>query len=301
MIRREHAGVVYDVFASFEGQPGSGGPSVMHAVLTRHGGQSKPPYATLNLGHLVGDDPADVEANHARVYAALGLRREQVVTARQVHGDHVARVTLADGGSIIPATDALISDTPGLGLLLRYADCVPVLFYDPVRRAVGLAHAGWQGTLVGIAGKTALAMQETFGCRPTDLRAGIGPSIGPCCCELGPEVLAKFRAVYSNIGEFLAPTGKQGNHAGLPLRDQDGRGGSPCLPSDAPTADGRARLDLWRLNAWQLAQAGVTQVEVAGACTVCQRQDYFSHRGEGGLTGRFGALIAIQEYGNGGC
>jgi len=268
MIRREKAGVAYDVFASFEESPGS--DTLAHAVLTRHGGQSRPPYATLNLGHLVGDDPAAVEANHVRVYAALGLRRERVVTVHQVHGDHVVRATLADGGgcaeggSLIPATDALISDTPGLALLLRFADCVPVLFYDPVRRAVGLAHAGWQGTLKGIAGKTALAMQTILGCRASDLRTGIGPSIGPCCCEMGPEVLAQFRAAYANLDAFLTPT----------------------------TAD-KARLDLWRLNAWQLEQAGVTQIEVAGACTVCQRHDYFSHRGENGVTGRFGAVIGL--------
>jgi YfiH family protein len=190
-------------------------------------------------------------------------------------------------------------------LLLRYADCVPVLFHDPVRHAVGLAHAGWQGTLVGIAGKTARAMQEVLGCRASDIRAGIGPSIGPCCCELGPEVLAQFRTVYPNIDEFLTPTGEEGNHRGLPLHDQGSRGGPlcppsmcpppTCPPSAAPTPAGKARLDLWRLNAWQLAQAGVTQVEVAGTCTVCRTDEYFSHRGEAGRTGRFGALIGLLE------
>ncbi len=263
MIRHECAGVVYDTFASFEE---GAAPGCVHAVLTRHGGVSVPPWATLNLGRFVGDDPAAVETNHERACAALGLRREQLVTVHQVHGNRVARASPADLGTLIPAADALISDTPGLALLLRFADCVPVLFYDPVRRAVGLAHAGWQGSLAGIAGKTALAMQEQLGSHAGDLRAGIGPSIGPCCCEMGPEVLAQFRAAFAGIDAFLQPT-----------------------------TGGRARLDLWRLNAWQLEQTGVTHIEVAGVCTVCHTQDYYSHRGEGGRTGRFGVLIALGE------
>ena len=276
MIRRQSAGVVYDVFASLEA--GEAGGELLQAVLTRHGGQSAAPWATLNLGHRVGDDPGDVAANHERVYAALGLSAERVVTVHQVHGDRVARVTPADGGRLIPATDALISDAPGLALLLRFADCVPVLFYDPVRRAVGLAHAGWQGTLAGIAGKTALAMQTLLGCRARDIRAGIGPSIGPCCCEMGPEVLAQFRAVYADLDAYLTPVGESAG----------GHGGPPPL-------EGKARLDLWRLNARQLAQAGVEQIEIGGVCTVCQTKDYYSHRGEHGRTGRFGALIGLRE------
>lgn len=286
MIRRESAGVVYDLFASLEA--GEAGGALLQAVLTRHGGRSAAPWDTLNLGHLVGDDPAAVAANHARVYAALGLSAERVVTVHQVHGDRVARVSAADGGRLIPATDALICDTPGLTLLLRFADCVPVLLYDPVRRAVGLAHAGWQGTLAGIAGKTALALQNALGCRAEDIRAGIGPSIGPCCCEMGPDVLAQFRAVYADLDAYLTPVaesasgggqGQAGGHRGPPLRAR---------------ADGRARLDLWRLNARQLAEAGVRQIEIGGVCTVCHTQDYYSHRGEQGRTGRFGALIGLR-------
>ncbi|NLG29001.1 MAG: polyphenol oxidase family protein, partial [Chloroflexi bacterium] len=170
-----------------------------------------------------------------------------------------------DGGRVLPATDALISASPGVALLLRFADCVPVLFYDPVRRAVGLAHAGWQGTLAGIAGKTARALQADLGCRASDLRAGIGPSIGPCCCEMGPEVLEQFRAAWPETDALCTPLG-----------------------------GGRALLDLWRLNALQLERAGVTQSETAGVCTVCNMHDYYSHRGENGATGRFGALIGLR-------
>ncbi|NLG27141.1 MAG: laccase domain-containing protein, partial [Chloroflexi bacterium] len=122
MNRHESAGVVYATFESFGGAPGSDG--LVHAVLTRHGGRSAPPWASLNLGHLVGDDAVAVEENHARVYAALGVRREQVVSARQVHGDRVALVGPEDGGRVLPATDALISASPGVALLLRFADCV---------------------------------------------------------------------------------------------------------------------------------------------------------------------------------
>ena len=278
MIRYERDGVIYTTLASLDGAPGSTG--LLQAVLTRHGGLSQAPWATLNLGSRVGDDPATVAANHDRAYAALGLRPEQVVTAQQVHGDRVARVGPDDGGRVFPATDALISDTPELALLLRFADCVPVLLYDPRRRAVGLAHAGWRGTLKGIAGLTAHALQSELGCRPQDIRAGIGPSIGPCCCEMGPEVIVQFRAVYPDLDAFLAPVG-------------GGPGAAEAVP--LPSDGGKARLDLWRLNERQLADAGLTHIEVSRVCTVCHTEDYYSHRGENGATGRFGVLIGLRE------
>ncbi len=238
--------------------------AAQHAVFTRLGGASQGFCASLNVGRTVGDDPAHVEANHAAIYAAFGIEPAQVVCGRQVHGDHVARVTHAHGGQVLPATDALITDAPGLALMLRFADCTPVLLAAPRVGAVGLAHAGWRGTVARIAAKTALAMVAAFGCRPDEILAGIGPAIGPCCYEVGPEVEDAVRATFPGADELFTH----------------------------PTPGGRAHLDLWAANALQLREVGVTQVECAALCTACQRHVFYSHRADGGRTGRFAALIA---------
>ncbi len=173
---------------------------VLHGFSDRFGGVSRGPYASLNVGLHVGDEPADVIENRRRLCRALGVDPESLVVGEQVHGIQVAVVTAADKGrgafsltDVVPGVDALITDTPGVALFAMYADCVPVFLYDPRRRAVGLAHAGWKGTVAGIARRTVQAMHETFGSRPADMYARpIGPSIGPCCYEVGPEVAGQF-------------------------------------------------------------------------------------------------------------
>lgn len=247
-------------FASFPADDG-----LAHAVTTRHGGVSRPPWATLNLGGSVHDDPAAVHENTERVCAALGVPRASLVTAYMVAGNHVGVATAEHCGQPFRETDALVTATPGVFLMLRYADCVPVLLVDPLRRAVGIAHAGWRGTLALVAQRTAATMLAEFGCRAHDLRAAIGPAIGPCCYEVGDEVAAKARAVFAGQADAL------------------------LLPRA-----GRTYLDLWQANRLQLEAVGVGQVEVAGICTRCHSDDYFSHRGEGGRTGRFGAVIGYR-------
>ncbi|HIQ02271.1 MAG TPA: laccase domain-containing protein, partial [Anaerolineales bacterium] len=131
----------------FEGLEGAG---VTHAALTRLGGVSQGVFATLNLGHTVGDDLAAVEENHRRVFSALDVRREQVVSPYQVHSANVRLVGEAHVGTVQPATDGLLTTTPGVVLLFRFADCIPLLLFDPIRRAVGLVHAGWRGAAGGV-------------------------------------------------------------------------------------------------------------------------------------------------------
>ncbi|MHB0857787.1 MAG: peptidoglycan editing factor PgeF [Anaerolineae bacterium] len=247
----------------FDGFPEKG---VAHGVFSRAGGSSVGPFASLNVGRTVGDDPDAVESNLARIYAVLGFGPEQVVTGHQVHGDRVAVVGQGDAGKVLPETDALITNIPGLALLLRFADCVPVLFHDAERGIVGIAHAGWQGTAQRIAAKTALAMVAVYGCRPEALHAAVGPSIGPCCFEVGPEVVDAVRASVPEAAWSAIE-----------------RQGSP-----------RPHVDLWQANAWQLQEVGVRRIEVAGVCTQCRREEFFSHRGEGGRTGRFAALIGLR-------
>jgi YfiH family protein len=240
-------------------------PELLHAVLTRHGGVSQPPWGTLNLGGSVGDDPTAVNANTERMCAALGVARSHLVTAFLTHSDTVAVVSEADWGVRFRDTDALVTASPGVYLALRFADCVPILMYDPVRRVVGMTHAGWRGTLALITQKTARTMMERFGCRPGDLVVGIGPSLGPCCAEMGDEVVAQTRAVFGAEADALLIPGPRKLH-----------------------------LDLWAANRVQLEAIGVRQIEVSDICTVCHVTDYFSHRAEQGKTGRFGAVIGIR-------
>jgi YfiH family protein len=249
------------VFYRFKGLASEVG--LDHALFTRRGGVSRPPFATLNMGHTVGDDLTAVRANHRRALATLGWRQEDVATCYQVHGARVAVVGASDRGRVCPETDALVTADPGVVLMLRFADCAPVLFYDRRRRVVGLAHAGWRGVVAGVLPAAVAALREAFGCRPTDLWAGVGPSIGPCCYEVGQEVVKQVSLSVNGNDLFR--------------REND-----------------RLHLDLWAAVRCQLEEAGVGLVEVAELCTACRTDDWFSHRAEGGKTGRFGVVIGLR-------
>jgi YfiH family protein len=257
MIRKATNGVVWYEFTELEGS------GVTHAFLTRLGGASAPPFDTLNLGHTVGDHLAAVEENHARAFAALGIRHEQVVSPYQVHGTHVRPVGLAHTGTIQPATDGLLTTTPGVALLLRFADCVPILLLDARHRAVGLIHSGWKGTAGNIAAAAVAAFARHAGSQPGDLWAGIGPAIGPCCYEVGEE-----------MATAIAQASLKGDDA---LQHRDGKW----------------YLDLPGLVQAQLEAAGVNQIVRCGICTACHTEEWFSHRAENGRTGRFGALAML--------
>jgi YfiH family protein len=256
--RINHNGVEYYRFKGLDEASG-----LDHALFTRRGGVSRPPYATLNVGHTVGDDLANVSVNHQRALAALGWRRPNVATAHQVHGARVGVAGPADQGQVRPETDALITAEPDVLLMLRFADCVPVLFFDRRRRVIGLAHAGWRGVAVRVVPATVMRLVEAFGCRPADLWAGIGPSIGPCCYEVGQEVVQPISAAVNGSDPF--------HHK-----------------------DGRLHLDLWTAVQCQLEEAGVGQVELAELCTACHTDDWFSHRAERGRTGRFGVVMGLK-------
>ncbi len=242
-------------FASFDD------PSIAHGVSTRAGGVSGGPYSTLNLGSSVGDDPMCVEENRLRLARALGFR--SLVTTPQVHGVSALVVdesTAADAPSI--RADILLTTSPGFLLMQRFADCVPLLFWHPDAQAVAVAHAGWRGTALGVAESAVAALRELVGAQPDGLRAAIGPSIGPCCFEVGREVVAQF-----------------------PHADGAVRKGPR----------GRPHLDLWELNRRALVLAGVPDkhIEVAERCTRCEADTFFSHRAMGYPAGRFGAAIGL--------
>lgn len=227
---------------------------VIHGFSTRVGGVSQAPYDTLNLGHNTADDPDLVAENRNRFFQALGLSLTQAVIPDQVHGVHVLHVK-APG--FYPETDAVVTDTPGLALTIQTADCVPICLVDSTRPAVGLVHAGWKGSVQAIAHKAIRLMHEAFGSRAEKMDAFLGPSIGPCCYEVGVDVTGQFDPIY------LEGT----------------------------------RLNLWQYNFDLLVKSGVgrDRIYVARICTKCHSDRFFSHRAGGGKTGRMMAVLAIQK------
>jgi polyphenol oxidase len=260
--RREENGLVYYQFETLATHS-----DLIHGVFTRLGGVSRPPFATLNLGRGVPDEPVAIDENYRRICVLLGLDRSSLVTGYQTHSDRVVVVDDAMAGQLLPATDALVTQSPRVALTLRFADCVPILLFDPVQRAIGIVHAGWKGTLSRIAGKTAKAMVAEFGSRPSDLIAGIGPSIGPCCYEVGEDVQRLVSATFGRTDGLLQP------------REGD-----------------RVHLDLWEANRRVLEDADVQCIESGALCTSCHRDEFYSHRGEAGVTGRFGAFLALNHH-----
>ena len=243
-----------------------GWSQVKHGVFTRHGGVSAAPWASLNLGGNVGDDPQAVRHNHERMYAALGVSDARACSVWQVHS---ADVILAQGPvrgrRWLALADAMITDRADIPLSMRFADCVPLLFHDPVQGVIGMAHAGWRGTVQGVGAHTVRTMMESYGCKPHNIRAGIGPSIGPDHYQVGEEVVEAVQGYFGTV-------------EGLVRRDP---------------ADGTAYLDLWQANRLDLERSGIELIELAGIDTAACTDEFFSHRAEKGRTGRFGAVIAL--------
>ena len=248
-------------------------------VTTRHGGVSTGPYASLNLGGKTGDQPEHVRENRVRMAALAGKESEQLTFARQVHGKHVALVPAGHAGAF-DDTDALITNAPQTPLVILTADCAAIFFLDPVHNAIGIAHAGWRGTLAGIAADTVRRMNEEFNSWPRDILVGIGPSIGPCCYEVGEEVI--------NAVEDALP-----DHTEEVLVDADMASAGSFRAS---VNEGRRHFDLWRANELILMETGIpeTHIEIARLCTACHADMFYSHRAEKGITGRFGGLIMLD-------
>ena len=237
---------------------------LVHAVFTRLGGASQGPFATLNTGHTVGDSEAAVAENHARIYDYLDLSPQRVVTAHLVHSNHIAVISAEQGGQVIAHSDGLATSTPGLALMLRFADCQPILFYDPRQHALALVHAGWRGVAQGIAARAVETMEAAFGSQPADLLVGLGPAIGPCCYTVGDDVAAAMGYALPDWQAAMQPLGQGW------------------------------RLDLSTANAQQLAVAGVLHIERADLCTSCHNDLFFSHRAENGRTGRFAVVAYLR-------
>ena len=260
-IETSPANPIYYQFEQWQNQP------LRHGVFTRHGGVSQTSFASLNVGGTVGDDLKAVAENHRRMYAAMGLAPEQTSTIWQVHGNDVV---VSNGSQPqrkwLSRADAMITDKPGVGLAMRFADCVPILFYDPEHHALGIAHAGWRGTVTKIVQRTVEAMQNVYGTNPAELQAGIGPSIGPDYYQVGEEVVAAVEESFGTTEGFI-------NRAD----------------------DGSDYLDLWATNEWSLREIGVQAIEQSQLCTATHTDEFYSHRAEKGNTGRFGVVMVLEE------
>lgn len=248
---------------------------IEHFVSTRTGGFSEFPYHSLNLGLHVGDDPDKVMKNRRRLAEAIGIPLNQFTIARQIHSGNVRVVSdelrgrgSTDQENAIDDADAMVTDTPGICLIVLVADCVPMLFFDPMRRAVGVAHAGWRGTLKSIAANTVMTMEEAFGSSPANIMVGIGPSIGPCCYRVGPEVISQVKSVFQSSNDYIANESK----------------------------DGGGFFDLWKANLEGLLHAGIERknIEIAERCTCHEPDIFYSYRNQRGDTGRFAAGIMLR-------
>jgi YfiH family protein len=236
-------------------------PQLSHAVFTRHGGMSHPPYDRLNTSYDVGDHPSHVSANLAIIKDALGAN--QLMTMKQVHGAEILVVRTGDeiGSLQTPSADAVITDAPGLAVLVKQADCQGVILFDPYRSVMAVIHCGWRGNVANILSDAVARMKGEFGCEECDLLACIGPSLGPCCAEfvdhsIFPEWFQVFRV------------------------------------------NSTANFDLKAISRRQLLNAGVREenIHISHICTRCTTDLFYSHRGEG-RTGRFGTVAMLRQGG----
>ncbi|WP_195986223.1 peptidoglycan editing factor PgeF [Clostridium sp. D33t1_170424_F3] len=270
MILHNHLGVSYLTFPGF-----SAFPFINHAFSTRVGGVSQAEFSSMNLSFGRGDTDENVLENYRLFCNAAGFDFNSLTASAQDHHTVVRRVTKEDRGVGIykpkdrTSVDGLLTNEPGVTLVTYYADCVPLYFLDPVRRAVGLAHAGWRGTVAGMGKRMVEAMREEFGSDPRDLIAAVGPSIGPCCYEVDGPVADAFAAHPEWQPETLLKA---------------------C-------GAGKYMLDLWEANRRILCGAGILpeHITVAELCTRCHADWLYSHRASGGERGGLAAFLCLKE------
>jgi YfiH family protein len=241
--------------------------SVISAISTRIGGISQYPYHTLNLAYHVGDVPGAVAENRQRFCDILDIDINSLVLAQQIHSDGIVIIDRSQAGcgahrheDAIPNADGMITRSRSIALAVLTADCVPMLVIDPVRKATGVAHVGWKGALRMIAAKTILKMRDTFGSVQSDCLVSLGPSIGPCCYEVKADVISQFQHVFGPVVYIT-----------------------------------RNRLDLRRAVEMQLVDIGVEESNISSEklCTACNLDLFYSHRAEGGRTGRIISVIKL--------
>jgi polyphenol oxidase len=247
-----------------------------------------------------GTDPAVGDANWAAFSATVGVPASRMIAAEQVHGTTVVAVdasaagpgTMA-GNRGVAGADALVTRTPGLLLLTGAADCVPVFVYDPQQEAIGLAHAGWKGTAGRIAEATVRAMAAAYGTDPGACVAALGPSVGPCCYDVGGEVVEAIRDAYPEADDEWRgePPLLVWSRRRAAWKDAQG------LPRTEPESDEKPFLDLWQANRRALIDAGLdpANIFIEGICTAEHTDLFYSHRAEAGRAGRFIGFLGLPD------
>lgn len=249
---------------------------IRHGFSTRLGGVSEGCWASMNLSFERGDRPEAVMENFRRIGAELGVRCEDMVLSQQTHTANVRVVTGADRGKGITRerdytdVDDLITNEPGICLVTSFADCVPLYFVDPVKKAIGLSHSGWRGTVGKIGKRTVEMMGESFGSDPADILAAVGPSVCMDCYEVSGDVIEKFRQVFD---EKLWPE--------LFYEKENGK----------------CQLDLWKANELIFLESGILpeHMAVTNLCTHCNSEILYSHRAAGDKRGNLCAFLALKE------
>ena len=249
---------------------------IRHGFSTRLGGVSEGCWASMNLSFERGDRPEAVMENFRRIGAELGVRCEDMVLSQQTHTANVRVVTGADRGKGITRerdytdVDGLITNEPGICLVTSFADCVPLYFVDPVKKAIGLSHSGWRGTVGKIGKRTVEMMGESFGSDPADILAAVGPSVCMDCYEVSGDVIEKFRQVFD---EKLWPE--------LFYEKENGK----------------CQLDLWKANELIFLESGILpeHMAVTNLCTHCNSEILYSHRAAGDKRGNLCAFLALKE------
>lgn len=249
---------------------------VKHGFSTRKGGVSTGIFSSMNLNFKRGDDPDAVLENYRKMAAALNMRVEDMVLSDQTHTTNVRVITEEDRGKGIlrpqdySDVDGMITNVPGIVLVTSYADCVPLYFVDPVRKAIGLSHSGWKGTVGHIGQKTVWKMHEVYGSEPKDIVAAIGPSICQSCYEVSDDVAEAFRANFTadEAADILLDKG-----------------------------NGKYQLDLWKANWYVLTDAGILpeHLSVTDLCTACHPDLLWSHRKTNGQRGGLSAFLSLID------
>lgn len=250
-------------------------PNIIHGFSTRWGGVSEGIYATMNLGFKTADEPENIHKNYDIICQSIGLNSKNLTLTDQTHTANIKIITKKDIGKGFSQPqdyhdiDGIITNLPGVPLSVVHADCVPLLFTDPVKKIVGAAHAGWRGTVGNIAANMVQAFTEHFYSDPKDIWMGIGPSIGPCCYEVDQPVADIFLA---------HPLLVNGN-------------------AIKPTAPGKYHINLQQVNRLVAEAVGLQPEHITdiGLCTNCHKDIFFSHRGHQGKRGLLASLIQISE------
>lgn len=246
---------------------------LFHAVSTRIGGVSKKPFESLNLGLNTGDTHENILSNHKALSRQLNFDLQTLISANQIHGSNIITINSKQktGEASLPGPtfdgfDAIVTDRQDITLIVRVADCVPVILFDPAKKILAVVHAGWKGTKAGISAKAVQEMNNGFGSIASEIIAGIGPSIGPCCFDVRKDVSDLFFNQISNAELFIKK------------------------------AKNRFFIDLREANRLQLIEQGcrAENIEVSDLCTSCNSHLFFSHRREKGKTGRFGLLAGLR-------